>query len=68
MQERNALDDQLNAIGRIERDLDDQITMIELGEAEKDQGVITESEAALKRLKVEARRVNCRVIAFTMRR
>jgi len=33
MQERNALDDQLNAIGRIERDLDDQITMIELGDA-----------------------------------
>ena len=48
MQERNALDDQLNAIGRIERELDDQIGMIELGEAEKDQGVIAEAEAALK--------------------
>src|SRR3954465_3239667 len=56
MQERNALDDQLNAIGRMERDLDDQITMIELGDAEKDQRVITEAEAALKKLKAEAAR------------
>ena len=33
MQERTALEDQLAAIGRIEQELDDQITMIELGEA-----------------------------------
>jgi len=56
MQERNALDDQLNAIGRIERDLDDQITMIELGDAEKDQRVVTEAEAVLRALKAEAAR------------
>jgi peptide chain release factor 2 len=56
MQERNALEDQLNAIGRIERDLEDQITMIELGEAEKDQRVVTEAEETLKRLKAEAAR------------
>jgi peptide chain release factor 2 len=56
MQERNALDDQLNAIGRMEAELADHIGMIELGEAEKDQGVINESEAALKRLKTEAAR------------
>jgi len=56
MQERNALDDQLNAIGRIGRDLDDQITMIELGEAEKDQRVVTEAETVLRALKVEAAR------------
>jgi peptide chain release factor 2 len=56
MQERNALDDQLNAIGRIERDIDDQVTMIELGDAEKDQRVITEAEGALKQLKAEAAR------------
>lgn len=56
MQERNALDDQLNAIGRIERELDDQMTMIELGEAEKDQKVIVDAEDALRRLKVEAAR------------
>ena len=34
MQERTALEDQLTAIGRIEQELDDQITMIELGEAD----------------------------------
>ena len=56
MQERNALDDQLNAIGRIERDLDDQLTMIELGDAEKDQRVVAEAEAVLKALKAEAAR------------
>jgi len=56
MQERNALDDQLNAIARIERELDDQITMIELGDSEKDQRVIGEAENALKALKTEAAR------------
>ena len=56
MQERTALDDQLNSIGRMERELDDSIGMIELGDAEKDQGIVAESEAALKRLKAEAAR------------
>jgi peptide chain release factor 2 len=56
MQERTALEDQLNAIGRIERDLEDQVGMIELGEAEKYQGVVTEAEEALKKLKAEAAR------------
>ena len=44
MQERTALEDQLTAIGRIEQELDDQLTMIELGEAEKDQKVIADAE------------------------
>ena len=56
MQERTALEDQLTAIGRIERELDDQITMIELGEAEKDQSVVSDAEAALKRLKLDVAR------------
>jgi len=56
MQERTALEDQLSSIGRIERDLEDQVGMIELGEAEKDQGVVTEAEEALKKLKSEAAR------------
>jgi len=56
MQERNALEDQLGAISRIERELEDQLTLIELGEAEKDQAVIEEAEAALRRLKAEAAR------------
>jgi peptide chain release factor 2 len=56
MQERTALEDQLNAISRIERELDDQLTMIELGEAESDQKVVAEAEAALKKLRADVAR------------
>ena len=56
MQERTALDEQLGALSRIERELDDQITLIELGEAEKDQKTITEAEESLRKLKVEVSR------------
>jgi peptide chain release factor 2 len=56
MQERTALEDQLTAIARIEQELDDQLTMIELGEAEKDQKAIADAEEALKKLKVEVSR------------
>ncbi len=56
MQERNALEDQINAIGRMEQELDDQLTMIELGEAEKDAKAIADAEAALKKLQAEAAR------------
>ncbi len=53
MQERTALEDQLNAIGRIERELDDQLMLIELGETENDQAVVGEAENTLKALKAE---------------
>ena len=56
MQERTALEDQLTSIGRIERELEDNIGMIELGEAEKDQAVVTEAENALRTLKAEVAR------------
>ena len=56
MQERTALEDQLTAIGRIEQELDDQLTMIELGEAEKDANTVTDAEQALKKLKGEVAR------------
>jgi peptide chain release factor 2 len=56
MQERTALEDQLTAIGRIEQELDDQLTMIELGEAEKDRKAIADAEAALHKLKAEVAR------------
>ena len=56
MQERTALDDQLTALSRIQQDLDDQVTMIELGEAEKDQTVIAEAEETLRKLKTEVSR------------
>ncbi len=56
MQERTALEDQLTAIGRIEQELDDQITMIELGEAEKDHKAVADAEVALHKLKTEVAR------------
>src|SRR5947207_6804134 len=56
MQERTNLEDQLGAIGRIERDFADNIGMIELGEAENDQPVIHEAEQALRALKTEVAR------------
>jgi peptide chain release factor 2 len=56
MRERDALDDQLKAIGRIEQELEDQLTLIELGEAEKDDKTVGEAEAALRRLKIEVAR------------
>jgi peptide chain release factor 2 len=56
MRERDALDDRLKAIGRIEQDLDDQLTLIELGEAEKDGKTVADAESALKSLKAEVAR------------
>ena len=56
MRERDALEDSLDAIGRIEADLDDQLTLIELGESEKDDKTVAEAEAALKRIRAEVAR------------
>ncbi len=56
MQERTSLDDQLNALARIDQELDDQAMLIELGEAEGDQNVITEAEENLRKLKTEVAR------------
>jgi peptide chain release factor 2 len=56
MQERTALDEQLTALGRMEQELDDQVTYIELGESEKDPKTIAEAEASLHKLKVEVSR------------
>src|SRR5215470_19208115 len=56
MQERTSLEEQLSALGRIEREIDDNVGMIELGEAENDAGVVADAEAALKKLKAEVAR------------
>jgi peptide chain release factor 2 len=56
MQERTALDEQLTALTRMEQELEDQVTLIELGEGEGDQAVIGEAENALRRLKTEVAR------------
>jgi peptide chain release factor 2 len=56
MQERTSLEDSLSALGRIEREVEDHVGMIELGEAENDAGVVAEAETALKKLKAEVAR------------
>ena len=56
MQERTSLEEALTALGRIEREVEDNIGMIELGEAENDAGVVGDAETALKQLKAEVAR------------
>jgi peptide chain release factor 2 len=56
MQERTSLEDSLTGIAKVERELEDQVGMIELGEAENDTGVVTEAEQALRNLKKEVAR------------
>jgi peptide chain release factor 2 len=56
MRERQALERSINAYRKLERDLDDAVTLIELGEAEKDDATVQEGEAALRQLAVDARR------------
>ena len=53
MQERTALGDRLESLKRLEQELNDNIELIALGEAEKDASVVAEAEAALARLKDE---------------
>ncbi|MGA0531394.1 peptide chain release factor 2 [Hansschlegelia sp. KR7-227] len=56
MQERGALDDSMSGVVRIERELKDNLELIELGEMEGDEGVVAEAEKALQALKDEAAR------------
>ncbi len=56
MQERTSLEDQRGGIGEVESELEEQVGMIELGEAETDQAVVTDAENALKALKKEVTR------------
>jgi peptide chain release factor 2 len=57
MQERTALEGQLTSIGRIEQELDDQLTLIELGEAEGDQKTVSEAQTALEKLRAQVARL-----------
>jgi peptide chain release factor 2 len=54
MRERTRLAAQVEAVRKLESELDDALTLIELGEAEGDQGTVAEGEAALKRLADQA--------------
>ncbi|AWM86861.1 peptide chain release factor 2 [Microvirga sp. 17 mud 1-3] len=56
MRERTSLEDQITAIKRLEQELEDAITLIELGEAEDDEGTIGEGEEQIRALQAEAAR------------
>jgi len=56
MRERQRLDSAIAAVRETERDLDDNIGLIGLGEAEGDQSVVADAEAALAGLAREAAR------------
>jgi len=54
MRERTRLDGSIKAIDAITRELDDNVGLIELGEAEGDDAVVAEAEAALQALRERA--------------
>ncbi|MEL6375248.1 MAG: peptide chain release factor 2 [Pseudomonadota bacterium] len=56
MRERQQLDAAIASYNALEQALDDNVTLIELGEAEDDQGSVDEAEAALADLAREAQR------------
>jgi peptide chain release factor 2 len=53
LRERNKLDRAIGGYLKIERELEDQLGLIDLGEAEGDQGIVAEAEAALETLRAE---------------
>ncbi len=56
MRERTSLEDQISAIRRLEQDLEDAITLIELGDAEGDAATVKDSEELIRAAHAEAAR------------
>lgn len=56
MRERTELEDSLGAINRLESDLRDAEDLIEMGEAEGDQSIVSEAEESIRALQAEAAR------------
>jgi peptide chain release factor 2 len=56
MRQRQQLERSINTYKKLERDLDDSVTLIELGEAEDDNASVSEGEAQLRKLDDEAQR------------
>ncbi|UZF93515.1 peptide chain release factor 2 [Bosea sp. NBC_00550] len=57
MRERTGLETQIEGITKLERELDDALTLIELGEMEDDAATVTEGEQAIKAVQDEAARL-----------
>ncbi len=56
MRQRQQLERSIESYKRLERELDDSVTLIELGEESDDSATVAEGEAALKKLDEEAQR------------
>ncbi|MDQ4136396.1 MAG: peptide chain release factor 2 [Pseudomonadota bacterium] len=56
MRERTDLEERVFAIRRMEQELEDAVTLIELGEAEGDEGSVREGEEAIRALQADAAR------------
>ena len=56
MRERTELEDRLGSLGRFEAELEDALTLVELGESEGDAASEEEGLSELRRLKTEAER------------
>jgi len=54
MRERQQLESALGAFDRLQAELDDNLTLVALGEEEGDESIIAEAEEALRKLKQEA--------------
>ena len=62
MRQRQSLEQSLADFHRVVREFEDNLTLIELGEAEDDDATVTEGEAALKRLDEEVQRKSVEVM------
>jgi peptide chain release factor 2 len=56
MRQRQTLEHAISEYQRLQRDYDDAVTLIELGEAEDDEASVGEGEVALKRVEIDAQR------------
>jgi peptide chain release factor 2 len=56
MRQRNSLDRSVTEFRRLQRDYEDALTLIELGESENDQTSVSEGESALERIDHEVQR------------
>lgn len=56
MRERTVLEDQISGIKRLEGELEDAATLIELGDAERDSATVAEGEAVIRAVQTEAAR------------
>lgn len=56
MRERQHLDDSINGVRQLEADLNDNLELIELGDAEGDSEVVGDAETALKALRADVQR------------